>query len=112
VTTTTKSTRPHLSGDEIAWAFVVGVGLLLVMLALGISAAQGSDSTGTLAILEAIGFLFIIGGSLGWALEFRPWKNFDDLKTPLYTGHAHDDHHAPSTETTAEHSESAVEHHE
>ncbi len=96
--TSVKSTRPHLSGDEVAWAFVVGGGLLLVMLALGINAAQGGDSSGTLTILQDIGFLFIIGGGLGWSLEFRPWTKFDDLKTPLYTGHAHDDHAGHHTE--------------
>ena len=107
-----KTSRPHLSGDEIAWAYVVGGGLILIMLALGIKAAQGNDPTSTLSILQYIGVFFVIGGGLGWALEFRPWTKFDDLTTPFYTGHAHDDHAAGhAADPAAEHEGTATAEH-
>ena len=98
------SSRPTMSTDERMWAFVVGISMAVMIITAGIWAIKGSDdSQKTLTILIAGGAFFAVLGTIGWILEFRPWRKFDDLTTPAYTGHAHDAHSAPG-----EHSEPEV----
>ncbi len=86
------STRPRLSEWESTWAFVAGGGLLLIILAFGLAAMRGSDNGGALNGMLLIGALLLVGGTIGWLVQFRPWTKFDDWSTPLFTGH--DDHAA------------------
>ncbi len=87
------TSRPMLSEDEVTWAFVIGGGMLLIMLALGLNAMQGAGNSSALSVILPIGGLLAIGGTIGWLAQFQPWKKFDDLSTPLYTGHeGHDSH--------------------
>lgn len=93
------STRPHLSEWESTWAFVTGGGLLLIIMAFGLSAMRGADNNGALNGVLLIGVLLLAGGTAGWLVQFRPWRNFDDQSTPLYTGH--EDHGSDGHDTSA-----------
>ncbi len=104
------TSRPQLSEDETTWAFVIGGGLLLIMLALGLNAMQGAGNSNALSVILPIGGLLAVGGTIGWLAQFRPWRKYDDLTTPFYTGHAgHDAHEAHEEHTAQEetHSEPA-----
>lgn len=92
------TSRPQLSEDEVTWAFVIGGGLLLVMLALGLNAIQGPGNSNALSVILPIGGLLAIGGTIGWLAQFRPWRKYDDLSTPLYTGHTGHESHEPHAE--------------
>ncbi len=106
------STRPRLSEWESTWAFVTGGGLLLIILAFGLSAIRGADAGGALNGMLVIGILLAIGGTAGWLIQYQPWKAFDDMSTPLYTGHdahGHDDAHSEALAAEREmHGESGV----
>jgi len=99
------TSRPQLSEDEVTWAFVIGGGMLLVMLALGLNAIQGTGNSNALSVILPIGGLLMIGGIIGWMAEFRPWRKYDDLSTPFYTGHTDHDSH----ETPPEHQKQQIE---
>lgn len=96
------TSRPQLSEDETTWAFVIGGGLLLIMLALGLNAMQGASNSNALSVILPIGALLAIGGTTGWLVQFRPWRKYDDLTTPLYTGHAAHDTHMIHNEIIAQ----------
>ena len=98
------TSRPQLSEDEVTWAFVIGGGMLLVMLALGLNAIQGAGNSNALSVILPIGGLLTIGGTIGWLAQFRPWRKYDDLTTPLYTGHTEHDSQEKHEED-AEHKE-------
>jgi hypothetical protein len=74
-------------------SFVTGVGLILMVSALGVGVIQGG-----LADSNAIGLAFIAGaimfilGLVAWFSVVQPHKKFDDINVPQYTGH-HDEEH-------------------
>jgi predicted flap endonuclease-1-like 5' DNA nuclease len=92
-TPSTPSSTPRFTPVELAWAFVAGGGITLIILALGLGAMR-TDSSASLNLTAFTGVLLVIGGAIGWAVMTRPWEHFDDLTTPFYTGHAHHDDHA------------------
>ena len=92
------TSRPQLSEDEVTWAFVIGGGMLLSMLALGLNAIQGPGNSNALSVILPIGGLLMIGGIIGWLAQFRPWRKYDDLSTPLYSGHEGHETHEEHTD--------------
>jgi len=94
--------RQKLTEFESTIAFVVGGGLILLMLVFGLASASGGSDVSRLNLFLLLGALLLFGGTLVWLFTSRPWSKRDDWSEPLYTGHAHDDHHA---ETDAEHAE-------
>jgi predicted flap endonuclease-1-like 5' DNA nuclease len=78
---------------EHTWAYVAGGGLTLIMLAFGLAAIR-SGSNESLVLMLVVGILLLIAGTVCWLVQLQPWKNFDDLTTPYYTGHAHHGDHA------------------
>jgi predicted flap endonuclease-1-like 5' DNA nuclease len=95
-------TRQKLTEFESTIAFVVGGGLILLMLVFGLASASGGSDVSRLNLFLLLGALLLFGGTLVWLFTSRPWSKRDDWSEPLYTGHAHDEHHA---ETGAEHAE-------
>jgi predicted flap endonuclease-1-like 5' DNA nuclease len=95
-------TRQKLTEFESTIAFVVGGGLILLMLVFGLASASGGSDVSRLTLFLLLGALLLFGGTLVWLFTSRPWSKRDDWSEPLYTGHAHDEHHA---ETGAEHAE-------
>lgn len=87
------SARGTLNPLEIALAFLIGVGFLMMSLAGGVGAAFGLEAgEAVYGVLFVIGlFAFLIGSGL-WVFLVKPWTQFDDINVPKDTGHhAHDD---------------------
>jgi predicted flap endonuclease-1-like 5' DNA nuclease len=96
VATTTQQRRHHTE-TESGYASLIGAGLLFMMLAFGLSAIFGGtpESSERFNLFLIGGVLAFIAFSVMWAFHLRPWRHFDDWKTPLYTGHeTHGDAHA------------------
>lgn len=83
--------------EKISWnhspavlgmSMIAGLGVILIVIALGIGVIQGSaaDSSGiALAFITGIG-LFVIG-AVGWFGLTQPQRHFDDINQPLDDGH-------------------------
>lgn len=84
------SVREPFSIEENAVAVVSGAGILLAMVSgILIGFGDESDAVNT-AFAAGLGLLVL--GVAAWMVLLRPWEKYDDLKTPLYTGHHHDEH--------------------
>ncbi len=91
---TTKTDNPLTFG----MALTGGIGLLLMMVALGIGVAQGNNSdTSAISLLFLSGLALLILGIGAWAAATRPFAHFDDITQPKDTAHGHGshDHHQP-----------------
>lgn len=89
-------------------AMVAGLGVVLMMVALGIGVVQGSGADGsTIGMLFAAGLILFILGAVGWFAVVQPQKHFDDITVPMDTGHhaaePHDEHPALPETIPAEH---------
>jgi len=70
-------------------AMVAGVGVLLMMLALGVGVVQGKAADGnTVGLLFAAGLVLFVLGAGSWFAVVQPQKHFDDINQP-----AEDEHH-------------------
>ncbi len=75
-------------------SLTAGAGLVLMILALGFGVVQGADANSTVIGLTFAGGLgLLILGIVGWLAAVQPFKNFDDINQPQFTGH-HDSAHA------------------
>lgn len=101
-------TRQKLTEFESTIAFVIGGGLILLMLVFGLASASGGGDVSRLNLFLLLGGLLLLGGTLVWLFTARPWLKRDDWSEPLYTGHEHEAHHAEG-ESPAEHAESPAE---
>ncbi|PJF28214.1 MAG: hypothetical protein CUN53_01165 [Phototrophicales bacterium] len=91
---TTKTDNPLTFG----MALTGGIGLVLMIVALGIGVVQGeSGNTGAVGLLFLGGLVLLIIGVGAWIAVTRPFAHFDDITQPKDTGHGHgsDDHHEP-----------------
>ncbi|MBO9309574.1 MAG: hypothetical protein J7551_07310 [Chloroflexi bacterium] len=86
--------RQKLTEFESTIAFVIGGGLILLMLVFGLASASGGSDVSRLNLFLLLGALLLFGGTLVWLFASRPWSKYDDWSEPLYTGHDHDDHSA------------------
>jgi len=83
------TTQPQ-SPLVIGLAFCAGLGLTIMIVALGLGVINGAEANAnTLGMLFASGLVIFIGGVGGWLGVARPFQNFDDINQP-----AEDDHHA------------------
>ncbi|MDW8300810.1 MAG: hypothetical protein RML95_15865, partial [Anaerolineae bacterium] len=98
--------RQKLTEFESTIAFVIGGGLILLMLVFGLAAASGGADVSRLNLFLLLGALLLFVGIAVWLFTSRPWRTHDDWSEPLYTGHEHDDHHA---EPHVQHAEAPVE---
>ncbi|NDJ85326.1 MAG: hypothetical protein GYB66_05535 [Chloroflexi bacterium] len=90
--------REQLSWQETLVAAIAGSGILLGIVG-GIVLGYGESSdVATLFAVAGIG-LVVIGTTL-WMVMLQPWKQYDDLQTPYYTGHHHE-HEAEHVATHA-----------
>lgn len=101
--------RQKLTEFESTIAFVIGGGLILLMLVFGLASASGGTDVSRLNLFLILGALLLFGGTLVWLFTSRPWLKYDDWSEPLYTGHEHEEHHAEGAETVAEHAEAPAE---
>ncbi len=88
--------------DELRWeenlvAAIGGLGLLLAILGglfIGFDDSAG-DTAGLLAIA---GLGLIVVAFVIWFVLLQPWERFDDLQTPYFTGHHHEEDHEEAGE--------------
>jgi predicted flap endonuclease-1-like 5' DNA nuclease len=90
--------RQKLTEFESTIAFVIGGGLILMMLVFGLASASGGSDVSRLNLFLVLGALLFFGGTIVWLFASRPWLNHDDWSEPLYTGHEHEAHHAEPAE--------------
>lgn len=90
--------QEKLSPTEQILAYLIGGGIGLAVVALFLYGLAVIDSDYALSFL-LIGLALIVIGIGAWLFLLRPWEHFDDLKTPLYTGH---DEHGEHEEAAAE----------
>jgi predicted flap endonuclease-1-like 5' DNA nuclease len=99
--------RPRpLHRPEEFWATAfIGGGMLLIITVFLLSAATVGNQTLTslFVSLMVLGLLLFFGGIILWLSYNRPWHNFDDWSTPMYTGHEHHDNHHVETVTEPHH---------
>jgi hypothetical protein len=89
------SPRKPLTNSEITLAFVIGGGLTLLIFGYGLAAAQAATPNfdpSNLSLMMLIGGILVVIGFIAWLVIVRPWVNFDNWATPLYTGHEHEHH--------------------
>lgn len=94
----------------VVWmALVAGLGVTLVIVALGVGVVQGEAAdSNTIGLAFAAGVALFILGAIGWFGLTQPQKHFDDINVPQDTGHhGHDEH--PAEHAEAEHAH--AEHH-
>jgi len=94
--------REKLTPTEQALAWVIGLGILLAIIALilfGLDIVDNDDITISLLI---VGLAIAILGIGAWLILVRPWTEFDDLKTPLYTNQGEHAHGEAAAEPVAE----------
>jgi predicted flap endonuclease-1-like 5' DNA nuclease len=85
--------RQPLTDMEGNFAFVIGGGLTLIIMALFLGAANRGAANDNLRIMFVAGLLLLIGGTIAWLFFTRAWTKHDDWSTPLYVGHEHDHAH-------------------
>lgn len=100
------SARDKLSKEEQYIAYSIGTGITLVIIALVLIGLGTIDNSTATTSLLLVGLAMVILGVGMWLILMRPWEKFDDLKTPLYTGH---EEHAPAEQPEAVVKTAAVE---
>ena len=85
--------RGKLSVEEIALAFLIGVGLTLMGIAGGVGVTFAETANEAFyGVMFWIGMFAFVAGSVLWLAVIRPWRQFDDINVPKDTGHGHGDH--------------------
>ncbi len=89
------SARGKLSKEEVALAFLIGLGLLLMISAGAVGATLGDHANEALyGMLFVLGLLAFVAGAGLWLIFARPWEHFDDINVPKDSGHhGHDASH-------------------
>jgi hypothetical protein len=83
-------------------SMTAGAGLILMIIALGFGVVQGQAANSTaIGLTFAGGLGLLIIGIGGWLATVQPFKHFDDINQPMYTGH-HDPNMHPDTHTVPE----------
>jgi ABC-type nickel/cobalt efflux system permease component RcnA len=83
-------TNQSQSPLAISLAFIAGLGLTIMIVALALGVINGAEANANgLGVLFAAGLVILIGGIGGWMGAVRPFQHFDDINKP-----AEDDHHA------------------
>ena len=101
--------------EKISWnhspavlgmSMIAGLGLILILVALGIGVIQGSAAdSNTVAVTFVSGIGLFLIGAVGWFGLTQPQRHFDDINQPLDDGshghtEAHDEHAiVPAAET-------------
>jgi len=83
--------RERLNPVEQYLAYLIGLGIALAIIAAMLIGFGGVRSTSTTVML-VVGLALAAIGIAAWLVFVRPWTQFDDLRTPHFTGH--DEHEA------------------
>jgi ABC-type nickel/cobalt efflux system permease component RcnA len=102
---TTKTDNPMSFG----MALTGGIGLALMIVALGMGVVQGENSdTGAVSLLFLGGLLLLVIGVGAWVAVTRPFAHFDDITQPKDTGHGHGSHDQHEPQADAQHETPAL----
>jgi hypothetical protein len=87
------------SPSVLGMSMIAGLGVTLIVLALGIGVIQGNAADGnSTGLTFAIGVGLFTFGAGGWYVLTQPQRHFDDINQPLDDGHhghdTHQDEHA------------------
>ena len=84
------SPRGKLTNEEIALAFLIGLGMLLMIVSglVGAMLSAASTSGSMYGILFLLGLLTFLAGLGLWIAIGKPWEQFDDINVPKDGGHA------------------------
>jgi hypothetical protein len=88
-------------------ALLAGLGVILMIVALGVGVIQGAEAnTGAFELLLAGGLVLFVLGAGAWFAITQPQKHFDDISQPMDTDphhEHHDEHPAPDEHVELEH---------
>lgn len=74
-------------------AFCAGIGLVLMVIALGIGAVQGDAANlATVNLTFVAGLVMLIAGCIGWFAIVQPQRHFDNINLPAEDDHGHTAH--------------------
>ncbi|MBN2472859.1 MAG: hypothetical protein JXN59_19195 [Anaerolineae bacterium] len=79
--------RGKLSTEELALAFLIGFGLLLMILAGGFGTALDNANPVVFGTIFGLGLAALLIGIVLWMAFVRPWTQFDDINVPKDAGH-------------------------
>lgn len=88
-----ESTNPTRHPQTFGLALIGGLGIVLMIIALGVGVLQAGADTRVAAVTMVAGVLLLVFSVVGWVVLTKPFQNFDDINVPKYTGHHHDEHH-------------------
>jgi len=87
-------------------SMIAGLGLVLILIALGIGVIEGTAAdSNTVAVTFVSGIGLFLIGAVGWFGLTQPQRHFDDINQPLDDGsHGHTESHdehaiVPAAET-------------
>jgi len=86
--------QEKLSRNEQLLAYLAGIGIVIIVVALFLMALGSADGDLTSSLL-IVGVVVLLLAIAAWLYLLKPWRRFDDLKTPYFTGH--EGHAAPAT---------------
>ncbi|MEP7284351.1 MAG: helix-hairpin-helix domain-containing protein [Chloroflexota bacterium] len=105
--------RKKLTETQVTLAFIIGGGITLLLIGFLLAAAQSATpgfDRSRLNLLMIVGGTLFVLGTIAWLFLTRPWKDFDDWSTPLYTGHDDHGHAAVAAPAAADTVHAAAEH--
>jgi hypothetical protein len=94
---------------SVAFAFVAGTGVILLILVGAIGVIQGSAAdSDVMGLLFVAGIALLVVGGLTWAGIVRPWEEFPSVtegfyETAVVASSHHDDDHAEDAHATDAH---------
>jgi predicted flap endonuclease-1-like 5' DNA nuclease len=83
--------REPLTFEEYIVAMIGGLGILTFMVGGTVIGLGTNKDIGSM--MSIIGLTLIAISAVFWMIVVRPWEKFDDLQTPYFTGHHHEEHH-------------------
>ncbi|MBN1287593.1 MAG: hypothetical protein JXB47_19485 [Anaerolineae bacterium] len=72
-----------------AFAFIIGAGILLMAVALGVSAVLGHGAAGQWVGVLGAGLVILVGGTLTWVIVEKPVVDPYKQPPPSYDDHDH-----------------------
>lgn len=88
-------------------SMVAGLGVVLIIIALGVGAVEGASAdSNAIGLMFAAGLILFLLGAISWYSVLQPQKYFDDINVPLeaephHGAHDSHDHAEEHTESEA-----------
>ncbi|MBC7869767.1 MAG: hypothetical protein H7Y09_02920 [Chitinophagaceae bacterium] len=76
-------------------AMICGLGVTLMIVALGIGVIGANAASSTIGLLFVGGLALFVVGAIAWGGVVQPWTHFDDINVPAvdeHHGHDEDAH--------------------